>query len=57
MSDKMKKNVLRIMTGCLVVLLVLSTVTVGAQTVPINENDWTLWETTDTIPPTRAMRE
>lgn len=47
MSDKMKKNVLRIMTGCLVVLLVLSTVTVGAQTVPINENDWTLWETTD----------
>ena len=48
MSDKMKKCILRMMTGCLIVLLALSSVAVGAQTVPISrEDDWALWETTD----------
>lgn len=33
--------------GCMTVLLVLSTVTAGAQTMPIGQDDWALWETTD----------
>ena len=46
MSDKMRKVFLRVLTGCMTVFLLLSTVTAGAQTVPIGENDWALWETT-----------
>lgn len=47
MSDKVKKSILRMLVGCMTVLIVLSTITAGAQTVPINEDDWALWETTD----------
>ncbi len=47
MSDKMRKLVLRILTGCLVVMLMFATVAAGAQTAPINQGDWALWGTTD----------
>ena len=46
MSDKMRKRFLRVLTGCVTVFLLFSNVTASAQTVPISEDDWALWETT-----------
>ena len=47
MSDKMRKWFLRVLTGCVTVFLLFSNVTASAQTVPISEDDWALWDTTD----------
>ncbi|MBQ2256921.1 MAG: D-alanyl-D-alanine carboxypeptidase [Clostridia bacterium] len=47
MSDKIRKWFLRVLTGCVTVFLLFSNVTASAQTVPISEDDWALWDTTD----------
>ena len=46
MFDKMRTCFMRVLTGCVTVFLLFSNVTAGAQTVPISEDDWALWETT-----------
>ena len=43
----MRKWFLRVLTGCVTVFLLFSNVTASAQTVPISEDDWALWDTTD----------